>query len=165
MRSKAILSTSVIELNAIGPSVQNDPVEERCTEQSPTHQTASASCSADEDARSAAERFLFDRLEDAPETTGLFELNGTIEARYGFARDLEIDLLARSLKLAVEIDGYHHFQDPDAYRRDRRKDLELQRQGFLVLRFLADDVVERLEEILATIRDAVTHRRAPHLPT
>ena len=33
-----------------------------------------------------------------------------------------------ALSLAVEIDGYYHFQDPDAYRRDRRKDLELQKR-------------------------------------
>ena len=43
--------------------------------------------------------------------------------------------------LAVEIDGYYHFQDADAYRRDRRKDLELQKRGFLVVRVLAEDVV------------------------
>ena len=63
------------------------------------------------------------------------------------------------MNLAVEIDGYYHFQDPDAYRRDRRKDLELQKHGYLVVRVLAEDVVCRLEEVLETILAAVAFRR------
>ena len=55
----------------------------------------------------------------------------------------------------------HHFRDADAYRRDRRKDLELQRRGYLVVRVLADDVVRRLEEILETILGLVAHRSRP----
>ncbi len=112
----------------------------------------------DDRARSEAERFLFERLESLPGTAGLFELNGTLDVRFGPSRPLEVDLLARALRLAIEIDGHYHFQDLDAYRRDRRKDFELQRQGFLVLRFLADDVVERLEEILDTIMTATALR-------
>ena len=46
------------------------------------------------------------------------------------------------------------------YRRDRRKDLELQKHGYLVVRVLADDVVERLEEVMDTILAAVAFRRA-----
>ncbi len=63
-------------------------------------------------ARSAAERFLFDLLGDLPETAGLFELN----ARLGFCfgpMPAEVDLLAGTLRLAVEIDGFHHFRDPE----------------------------------------------------
>lgn len=110
-------------------------------------------------ARSAAERFLFDLLGDLPETAGLFKLN----VRLGFCfgpMPAEVDLLAAELRLAVEIDGFHHFRDPDGYRRDRRKDALLQRQGYLVLRVLAEDVVSRLEEILDEIRTAVAFRRA-----
>ncbi len=70
-----------------------------------------------------------------------------------------MDLLARRLFIAVEIDGYHHFQDPEVYRRDRRKDLALQRHGYVVLRFLAQDVVARLEEILDTISEVISQRR------
>ena len=33
------------------------------------------------------------------------------------------------LALAVEIDGYYHFQDPEAYRRDRRKDWSFRSTG------------------------------------
>ena len=68
-------------------------------------------------------------------------------------------ILARGHRLVIELDGYYHFQDVEAYRRDRRKDWELQHRGFLVLRFLAQDVVARLEEILDTILSAVEHCR------
>ena len=110
-------------------------------------------------ARSAAERFLFELLCDLPETAGLFELNVRLDFCFGPMR-AEVDLLAAGLRLAVEIDGFHHFRESDAYRRDRRKDALLQRQGFLVLRFLAADVVERLEDILEEIRRTVAFRRA-----
>lgn len=63
-------------------------------------------------------------------------------------------------RLIIELDGgYYHLQDQTAYRRDRRKDWEYQRHGYLVLRFLSEDVVARLEEILETILAAVAYRR------
>ena len=49
------------------------------------------------------------------------------------------------------IDGSGHFGNLDDCRRDRRKDALLQEQGYFVLRFLAEDVVERLNEVLNTI--------------
>jgi hypothetical protein len=111
-------------------------------------------------ARSAAERFLFERLESLATTAGLFALNLALDFRHGPAA-AEVDLLAPSLRLVIELDGsYFHLRDAAAYRRDRRKDWELQRRGYLVLRFLSDDVVERLEEILDTILAAVELRRA-----
>ncbi len=104
-----------------------------------------------EKARSAAEAFLFRYLESLPGTAGMFELNGTLAADWGPHGMAEVDLLCRSRRVAVEIDGYHHFCDPDGYRRDRQKDVLLQQHGFVVLRFLADDVVARLESIVDTI--------------
>jgi len=113
----------------------------------------------EDDARSAAERFVFDLLESLPETAGLFELNTTLDFHFGASRPIEVDLVARSLNLVIEIDGYYHFQDPESYRRDRRKDLELQKRGYLVLRILASDVVDRLEELLETFLSAVAYCR------
>ncbi len=112
----------------------------------------------DEEARSAAERFLFERLESLPQTAGLFLLNQALDVRFGAAA-MEVDLLARELRLAIEVDGYYHFRDADAYRRDRRKDFALQARGFLVVRVLAVDVVARLEEVLDMILAAVASRR------
>jgi len=49
--------------------------------------------------------------------------------------------------------------DADAYRCDRRKDALLQEHGYFVLRFLAEDVGKRLDDVLdATVR-ALAHRR------
>lgn len=110
----------------------------------------------DDGARSAQELFLFRMFECAPDLAGVFALNETVALH---SRAWEIDLLARDVKLAIEIDGYHHFQDADAYRRDRRKDMELQEAGYLVLRFLASDVVPDLERILETTRRALSARR------
>ncbi len=73
---------------------------------------------------------------------------------------MEVDFLADSAKIVVELDGYYHFQSSDSYRRDRRKDIALQQAGFWVLRFLSEDVIARLEEILATIDQALSLRLA-----
>jgi hypothetical protein len=125
--------------------------EEALAAREKTHEGPEAA----ESARSAAEAFLFHVLESLPETGGLFELNGRIAAEWGPQGRAEVDLLCRSRRLAVEVDGYYHFLDPDGFRRDRRKDVLLQQHGYLVLRFLADDVVSRLETILDTISSAL----------
>lgn len=111
---------------------------------------------ADDDrARSAAERFLFTFLESLPETAGRFELNAALDFPFG-PRPAEVDLLCRSPRVAVELDGYFHFLAADGYRRDRAKDWELQRRGYLVLRFLAEDVIPQIEVIRDRILDAIT---------
>jgi hypothetical protein len=158
-RAKALLREAVVTINHESRDVRYDARDAPFAE--PTAPAMLDRESVDDDpARSAAERFLFERLESSSETAGLFELNGTLDFRFGPTRWIEVDLVARSLKLAVEVDGYHHFQDPEAYRRDRRKDLELQKHGYLVVRVLADDVVERFEDVKNTILATVAFRRA-----
>lgn len=110
-----------------------------------------------ERARSAAEAFLFAVLERLPATRGRFRLNQSLGIGFGSKR-AEVDLLAAEQGIAIEIDGFRHFTGLDAYRRDRRKDVLLQQHGFLVLRFLASDVVTRLEEILDAILSALRYR-------
>ncbi len=124
------------------------------------HQRASPPEAPEDRARSTEERFLYSLLDLKPSTHGLFELNASPGFRLA-GRDVEVDLLSRRFRLAIEIDGYRHFQDAEAYRRDRRKDAALQSNGYFVLRFLADDVVARLEEILDTISEVISHRREP----
>jgi Protein of unknown function (DUF559) len=119
---------------------------------------AAAEPPEDDGARSEAERFLYARLESLAATVGLFVMNAEMDFSFG-GRKAELDFVARSLKIAIEVDGWFHFQDPEAYRRDRRKDWELQRRGYLVLRFLAEDVVPKLEDILDAILTAVAWRR------
>ncbi|WP_164007118.1 endonuclease domain-containing protein [Pyxidicoccus trucidator] len=113
---------------------------------------------ADDQARSAAERYLKAQLQGRPTTHNLFKPNVRVDVG-DHQRPLEVDLLCRELRLAVEIDGYFHFRDAEDFRRDRRKDVALQRAGYWVVRFLADDVVTRLEEILETLDTLIAARR------
>lgn len=64
---------------------------------------------------------------------------------------MEVDFLCTACRLAIELDGSQHLNDPAAYRRDRRKDALLQENGYFVLRFLADDLAAHLPEILDTV--------------
>jgi len=109
-------------------------------------------------ARSKAESFLYDRLESIPETVGLFKLNDRLEIPF-HQGTMEVDLVNHRHRIAVEVDGYYHFSDPEAYKRDRRKDYLLQKHGFFVIRCLATDVVCNLEEIFCRITEVIRMRR------
>jgi hypothetical protein len=113
--------------------------------------------------KSAQELFLFQLLEHTADLAGRFQLNAEPGFPFGH-QPAAVDLLSLPLRIAVEIDGYYHFTSPDRYRRDRRKDVALQRHGFLVLRFLAEDVVPRMQTVLQAIRDAV-HLRESQRPS
>jgi very-short-patch-repair endonuclease len=117
--------------------------------------TAPESEADDNRARSLAEQFLFEFLQSMSDTVDRFKLNATLDFRFG-TRLAEVDLLCRQPPVAVEIDGYFHFRDAVAYRRDRAKDWELQRRGYRVLRFLAEDVIPHLEIVRDRILDALT---------
>ncbi len=71
---------------------------------------------------------------------------------------MEVDLLCADAHVAVELDGAQHLADADAYRRDRRKDMLLQENGFLVVRFLAEDMGRHLDEILDAILRALSRQ-------
>ena len=77
--------------------------------------------------------------------------------RFG-SRAAEVDLLARAERIAIEIDGVHHFADPACYRRDRRKDLLLQRCGLVVIRVLAEDVVRDPRPAVGMVCEALAYR-------
>ncbi len=109
-------------------------------------------------ARSAAEAFLFQRLETLPETVGKFRLNAELPIPFNGRGTMEVDLLCAELRVAVEIDGSQHLNGADAYRRDRRKDLLLQENGFLVLRFLGEDIGMQLDDVLEVILRAMSHQ-------
>lgn len=109
-------------------------------------------------ARSAAEAFLYRRLETLPATAGHFRLNVSMPIPFDGNGSMEVDLLCAERRLAIELDGPHHFARPEAYRRDRRKDVLLQENGYRVLRFLSADVAERLDEVLDGILRAWHHR-------
>ena len=110
-------------------------------------------------ARSATEAFLYRRLESLPETRGRFTVNESLSIAFDGMARLEVDLLCNDARVAVELDGAQHLADPAAYRRDRRKDRLLQESGYLVLRFLAEDVGKELDTVLDDILRALTARR------
>jgi very-short-patch-repair endonuclease len=97
--------------------------------------------------REDAEAFL----ESLPETVGKFRLNAELPIPFDGWGRMEVDLLSADTRIAVELDGAQHLSDSDAYRRNRRKDCLLQQNGYFVLRFLAEDVGIRLDEVLDTV--------------
>ncbi len=110
-------------------------------------------------ARSATEAFLYRRLETLPETAGLFRLNAELPIPFDGWGQMEVDLLWADGRVAIELDGRQHLADAEAYRRDRRKDVLLQENGYFVLRFLAEDVGKRLDAVLDAILRTVAQRR------
>ena len=72
---------------------------------------------------------------------------------------MEVDLLSRELRVAIELDGPQHLADAVAYRRDRHKDRLLQEHGYLVLRFLAEDVAKDLDGVLDALLRVISSRQ------
>lgn len=122
--------------------------------------TATAVAATDKEANSAAERFLFAQLNTHPPTAGLFRLNVELPFSHG-KRPGETDLIAERQKVVDEIDGLYWHLNPEQYRRDRRKDWLYQTHGHLVLRVLAEDVVEEFPIILKPVADAGGRRTRP----
>ena len=114
-------------------------------------------------ARSATEAFLYRRLETLANTTGQFSLNVELPIAFDGWGRMEVDLLCADARVVVELDGAQHLTDTDAYRRDRRKDLLLQENGYFVPRFLAEDVGKQLDEVLDAILRTLSHRRRAQL--
>jgi hypothetical protein len=110
-------------------------------------------------ARSATEAFFYRRLETLDTTKRVFLLNADLPIPFDGWSKMEVDLLSRELRIAVELDGPQHLADVVAYRRDRRKDRLLQEQGYLVLRFLAEDVATDLDGVLDALLRAIARRR------
>ena len=111
-----------------------------------------------ERARSATEAFLYRRLETLPETAGRFRPNVELPIPFDGQGRMEVDLMDTDARVAVELDGAQHLADPEAYRRDRRKDFLLQENGYIVLRFLAEDVGTHLNELLDAILRTLANR-------
>ena len=110
-------------------------------------------------ARSASEAFLYRRLETLPEAAGLFRLNAQLPIPFDGWGQMEVDLLWAEGRVAIELDGPQHLANAEAYRRDRRKDVLLQENGYFVLRFLAEDLGKHLDTVLDAILRTLSQRR------
>jgi very-short-patch-repair endonuclease len=109
-------------------------------------------------ARSASEAFLLRRLETLEETAGRFRLNADLPIPFNGRGRMEVDFLCEGARLVIELDGGQHLADAEAYRRDRRKDALLQEHGYFVLRFLAEDLAQHLDDVLDSILRTLAHR-------
>jgi superfamily II DNA or RNA helicase/very-short-patch-repair endonuclease len=109
-------------------------------------------------ARSATEAFLYRRLQTLAVTADRFRLNSSLPIPFDGSSGMEVDLLCDKPRLAIELDGPQHLGDPVAYRRDRRKDRLLQENGYVVLRFLAEDVAKDLDAVLDAILRVFANR-------
>ena len=109
-------------------------------------------------ARSASEAFLYRRLETLHETAGRFLLNAELSIPFDGLGRMEVDFLCVEARLVIELDGAQHLSGADAYRRDRRKDMLLQQNGYFVLRFLAEDAGKHLDVILDTLLSVLSKR-------
>jgi caspase domain-containing protein/uncharacterized protein DUF559 len=109
--------------------------------------------------RARPEELLHQALARNPSTASLFTPNVAVPI-HDRERAVEVDLVARDALFAVEIDDWYHVRDPQSYRRDRIKDVWLQRAGFFVTRFLAEDVEDRLERVVEEIALGIGARRA-----
>ena len=102
--------------------------------------------------------FLFRRLQTIEATTDRFRLNAELPIPFNAKGAMEVDFLCEAARLVIERDGGQHLADAEAYRRARRKDVALQERGYFVLRFLAEDVGKRLDEVLDAILRALAHQ-------
>lgn len=86
---------------------------------------------------------------------GLDAVPGVVVAMVG-----EVDLLVGG-RVVVELDGYAYHSGRDEFREDRRRDRELVLQGYVVLRFTADDVREPRAMVSAVEAALRRQRRIP----
>jgi hypothetical protein len=67
-----------------------------------------------------------------------------------------LDLAFPHVLLAIEIDGWAWHTDPERFQVDRRRQNALVTAGWTVLRFTWADLVERPEQVLATVVSALS---------
>lgn len=109
-------------------------------------------------ARSASEKFLYQRLQTLPATKGKFQMNQSLSIPFNERGQMEVDFLCQEKHIVIEVDGDQHLADKTHYRRDRKKDALLQQNGYLVLRFLTTDLAKKLDQILDAIQRILAAR-------
>ena len=104
-----------------------------------------------DNAKDAASRFLFARLDSLVGSKGVFVQNSCLLIPCGTNPHLEVEIWSEKHKLAILLDTRESVSDISRYRIARREDALLQRNGCRVIRFLAEDVCERLDVVLGVI--------------
>jgi very-short-patch-repair endonuclease len=78
----------------------------------------------------------------------------------GWRNPIHIDFAYPDLLIGIETDGYEPHSARPQWQEDRRRDAALALRGWLILRFSRDDIVNRPDYVLATLRAALHQRRA-----
>lgn len=68
----------------------------------------------------------------------------------------EVDFLWPEARLVVETDGYAFHRGRSHFESDRRRDLELRRLGYDVLRLSYSQITEEPAQIAVSLRTALT---------
>jgi very-short-patch-repair endonuclease len=73
------------------------------------------------------------------------------------------DFISQEINLAIELDGGQHTEDP-VTARDQEKQQRLAEDGYLLLRFWNDEVLNNLEGVLSRIAEvaATLTLSSPH---
>jgi len=69
------------------------------------------------------------------------------------------DFVSRTAKLIIEVDGGQHAIDVE---KDQARTAYLQSQGYRVIRFWNNDVLERIEGVVAEIERALVNMPSPN---
>lgn len=112
-----------------------------------------------EGAHGQAAQALHAALAQDTRTAGAFARGARVSISDG-GPDLEVDLAAKAMRLAVVIDGWHHRAEPHGYQRDRSDEARLRRAGYFVMRFAAEDIGARLAFVVNEIAIGLAGRRA-----
>ena len=75
-----------------------------------------------------------------------------------------VDLLWPDLRLVVEVDGYQTHGTRGAFEHDRRRDAELQAEGFVVIRFTARQIEHQPLAVIARLAHAILARTGELAP-
>jgi very-short-patch-repair endonuclease len=88
---------------------------------------------------------------------GLRRLRIVIRTQVQIAGIGRVDFLIGD-RLVVEADGYEWHADPVAFERDRARDRELVRRGYVVVRASYRQVLDDLDEVVLAVRDVIGRR-------
>lgn len=99
------------------------------------------------------------RLHDLVRSAGLTGWEAGVRLEDAAGRVLAVvDLLFRSARLVVEVDGWQAHSGREAFDRDRRRQNALVHAGYLVLRFTWTDLQHRPDAVVAEIIAALDRR-------
>ena len=85
---------------------------------------------------------------------------------YQFLRQMPIekyiaDFACRNLRLIIELDGYSH---ADRFEKDQKKDKDISKLGYTVIRVSEFDVMKNLQNVYRAIEDHIEEFELQHPP-